>query len=183
MPTRQTAQYVIDKWAFLHATSSTYPKLQLKPPDSESSQNLQIDDRRTLETGVEPLLVEQLVTWILALVIGLVLWSIGGKILRPSLGMAGLIIGAALGWLAWTQIQGHAPLWALMLGTGVITSCVFMLAYKLVLAGILSILLSVFFMAASWSSMQAMNEGDPPSATIECTWCSGCWYAGRGINH
>ncbi|MCH2149453.1 MAG: hypothetical protein MK095_08480 [Phycisphaerales bacterium] len=115
---------------------------------------------------MEPLLVEQLVTWIVALAIGAVLWAMGGRILRPSLGMAGLIIGSALGWLAWTQIQGHAPLWALMLGTGVITACVCMLAYKLVLAGILSILLSVFFMAGSWSLMQTLSPDDPPSAPL-----------------
>jgi hypothetical protein len=133
---------------------------------SESSKCRPIDDRRTEETLVDPLLAEQLVTWVLALVIGVVLWSMGGKILRPSLGLTGLFLGATLGWLVWTQVQGHIPLWTLMLGSGIVTACVCMLAYKLVLAGLLSMLLSIFLMVAAWSLMESTNVDSPPSAPL-----------------
>ena len=115
---------------------------------------------------MDPLLAEQLATWALALVVGVVLWSMGGKILRPSLGLTGLFLGATLGWLVWTQVQGHIPLWTLMLGSGIVTACVCMLAYKLVLAGLLSILLSIFLMVAAWTLMESTNADSPPSAPL-----------------
>ena len=68
------------------------------------------------------MLAEQLVTCSVALLAGVVLWSMGVKILRPALGLAGLFIGAVLGWLTWTQVGDAAPMWALMLGFGIVVA-------------------------------------------------------------
>ncbi|MCH2137410.1 MAG: hypothetical protein MK101_12690 [Phycisphaerales bacterium] len=111
---------------------------------------------------MNPMLVEQLVTCSVGLLAGVVLWSMGVKILRPALGLAGLFIGAVLGWLAWTQVGEAAPMWTLMLGVGIVVACVSMLVYRLVLASLLATFLSIFFMVAAWSSLATVDAGGPP---------------------
>ena len=115
-----------------------------------------------MEFTVNPMLAEQLVTCGVALLAGVVLWSMGVKILRPALGLAGLFIGAVLGWLTWTQVGDTAPMWALMLGFGVVVACVSMLVYRMVLATLLAGFLSIFFMVAAWSSLATVDAGGPP---------------------
>ena len=108
------------------------------------------------------MLAEHLVICCVALLAGVVLWSMGVKILRPALGLAGLFIGAVLGWLTWTQVGDAAPMWALMLGFGIVVACVSMLVYRMVLASLLATFLSIFFMVAAWSSMAPVDVGGPP---------------------
>ncbi len=117
---------------------------------------------------MDPMLIEQLVFCVVALLAGVVLWSMGVKILRPALGLAGLFIGAILGWLAWTQVGDVAPMWTLMLGFGIVVACVSMLVYRMVLATLLSTFLSIFFMVGAWSGLATVDaDGPPPPPLVD----------------
>ncbi len=115
---------------------------------------------------MNPVLIEQLVMYGVALLAGLVLWGMGGRVLRPALGLAGVVIGSIIGWLAWALVQDLLPLWALVTGTAVVIGCVSMLVYRLILAGLLSLLLATGFMVGAWSFMDAGDLPPVPLVTL-----------------
>ena len=115
---------------------------------------------------MNPVLVEQLIMFGVALLAGLVLWGMGGRVLRPALGLAGVVIGSIIGWITWAQVQDLVPLWALVTGTAVVIGCVSMLVYRLLLAGLLSLLLATGFMVGAWSFMDAGDLPPVPLVTL-----------------
>jgi len=115
---------------------------------------------------VNPVLVEQLVMYGVALLAGLVLWGMGGRVLRPALGLAGVVIGSIIGWITWAQVQDLLPLWALVTGAAVVIGCVSMLVYRLLLACLLSLLLATGFMVGGWSFMDAGDLPPVPLVTL-----------------
>jgi len=101
-----------------------------------------------------------------ALLAGLVLWGMGGRVLRPALGLAGVVIGASIGWITWALVEDLVPLWALVAGTAVVIGCVSMLVYRLLLAGLLSLLLAMGCMIGAWCFMDPGDLTPVPLTTL-----------------
>ena len=58
---------------------------------------------------MDPVLVEQLVSFTIALVVGIVLWGLGVVVLRSAVALGGLVLGALMGWLTWVETGGTFP--------------------------------------------------------------------------
>ncbi|MDG2199578.1 MAG: hypothetical protein P8K80_00145 [Phycisphaerales bacterium] len=116
---------------------------------------------------MDPVLVEQLVSFTIALVVGIVLWGLGVVVLRSAVALGGLVLGALMGWLTWVETGGTFPLWAVLLVFAVVVACVSLLIYRLLLAGLLAAILSMVSLVTLWSvlSMSAtVAEGTIPEA-------------------
>lgn len=122
---------------------------------------------RELEQIVDPALVEQLVSFTIALVVGVILWGLGVVVLRSAVALGGLVLGALVGWLTWVETGGSFPLWVVLLVFAVVVACVSLLIYRLVLAGLLATILSMASLVTLWSvlAMSAtVTEGSIPEA-------------------
>ena len=115
---------------------------------------------------MNPVLIEQLVMYGVALLAGLVLWGMGGRLLRPALGLVGVVIGGAIGWICWSLVENLVPLWALVGGTALLIGCIGMLVYRLLLAGLLSLLLAIGCMVGAWCFMDQGELTPVPLATL-----------------
>ena len=116
---------------------------------------------------MDPVLVEQLVSFTIALVVGIILWGLGVVVLRSAVALGGLVLGALMGWLTWVETGGTFPLWAVLLVFAVVVACVSLLIYRLLLAGLLAAILSMVSLITLWSALAmsaTVAEGSIPEA-------------------
>jgi len=116
---------------------------------------------------VDPVLIEQLASFTIALAVGAVLWGLGVVVLRSAVALGGLVLGALVGWLTWVETGGTFPLWAVLLVFAVVVACVSLLIYRLLLAGLLAAILSMVSLVTLWSVLAmsgAAAEGSTPES-------------------
>lgn len=60
------------------------------------------------------------VAGIVAIVVGAVLWIAGGRMIRPTLGVTGLLLGGVAGWVFGSEYGDPWVLWGAVLGLGIV---------------------------------------------------------------
>ncbi|MHC4217528.1 MAG: hypothetical protein ACYSU7_03640 [Planctomycetota bacterium] len=94
---------------------------------------------------------------VLMLLVGLVLWVAGRRVLRTSFAAAGLILGGVLGWAA-TDLDVVAamtvPAWVFAVVGSVLAAIVFAAAYRMVLAGSIALLLATLAPLGVWTAAE-----------------------------
>lgn len=96
-----------------------------------------------LSRSIQELPLAGLVPVALAVVVGLLLWGAGRRLIRPGFAAAGLLIGLALGWIIGENINLGVPAFVPALVAGVGLAAVAALTYRLAVAGALAIVLGV----------------------------------------
>ncbi len=95
-----------------------------------------------------------LVPVILLIIVGLLMWTAGRKLLRPGFAAAGLLLGGAAGWLVGENINLGIPGWLVAIIVGIVVAAVASLAYRLAVASALAVVLGV----ASPMAVISINE-------------------------
>jgi hypothetical protein len=96
-----------------------------------------------LSQAIQNLPIAGLIPVILLLLVGIVLWAAGRKVLRAGFAVAGLIVGGAVGWIvAANSGLGLAP-WIPAVVLGIILACVAALGYRVAVAGALALVIGV----------------------------------------
>ncbi len=80
-----------------------------------------------------------LVPLLLLMVVGLLLWAVGFKILRAGFAAAGLLLGGVVGWILGDAFQLGVPAWGAALFLGLLFAAMGALTYRLAVAGALAI--------------------------------------------
>ena len=112
---------------------------------------------------------EQLVTFVLAILAGGVLWGLGAVVLRAGIALAGLALGALIGWLTWLETGGSFPLWIILLVFALAVGLVGLLIYRLLLAGLLSGILASVGLVTVWSMLTFVPSTDQSSVEDRTT--------------
>lgn len=112
---------------------------------------------------------EQLVCFGLALLAGGVLWAMGSMVLRLGIALAGMALGAMIGWLAWIETGGSFPLWIVMAVFAAVVGLVGLAIYRLLLAGLLAGICASVAFVTIWCLLALTPTGDPPSDRIPAT--------------
>lgn len=102
----------------------------------------------------------------LLVVVGLLLWAAGQRVLRAGFGAAGLLIGAFFGWLLGEMFNLGVPSWIAALFLGIVLACVAALTYRLAVAGALAL---VFGVGAPLAviTVHEIQSGETISAPVE----------------
>jgi hypothetical protein len=96
-----------------------------------------------LSQAIQNLPLAGLIPVILLLLVGVVLWAAGRKVLRAGFAVAGLIVGGAVGWIVAANTGlGLAP-WIPAVVLGIILACVAALGYRVAVAGALALVIGV----------------------------------------
>jgi hypothetical protein len=96
-----------------------------------------------LSGAIQNLPLAGLIPVVLLLLVGVVLWAAGRKVLRAGFAAAGLIVGGGIGWIvADASGIGLAP-WIPALVLGIILACVAALGYRVAVAGALALVIGV----------------------------------------
>jgi hypothetical protein len=90
-----------------------------------------------MSQAIQDLPLAGLIPVLLLMLVGLMLWAAGRKLLRAGFAAAGLIVGGALGLLLGTAI-GFSP-WIVALVLGIILACLAALAHRVAVAGSLAL--------------------------------------------
>ncbi|MAA51927.1 MAG: hypothetical protein CMJ41_02615 [Phycisphaerae bacterium] len=112
---------------------------------------------------------EQLVSFVLAILAGGVLWGLGAVVLRAGIALAGLALGALIGWLTWLETGGSFPLWIILLVFALAVGLVGLLIYRLLLAGLLSGILASVGLVTVWSMLTFVPSTDQSSVEDRTT--------------
>jgi F0F1-type ATP synthase assembly protein I len=92
-----------------------------------------------MSQAIQDLPLAGLIPVALLMLVGLMLWAAGRRVLRAGFGAAGLIVGGAIGLLLGTAL-GISP-WIVALILGVILACLAALAHRVAVAGSLALVL------------------------------------------
>ncbi|MHC5114783.1 MAG: hypothetical protein ACYTGP_10200, partial [Planctomycetota bacterium] len=92
---------------------------------------------------IETLSTPSLILLGLMVVVGLMLWGAGRRILRTGLAAAGLVVGAAAGWALADALQVGLPHWTIAAGVGIVFACIAALAYRIPVALAMGIVCAV----------------------------------------
>lgn len=84
-----------------------------------------------------------LIPLLLLLIVGLVLWSMGFRVLRAGFAAAGLLIGGVIGWILGDAYNLGVPAWGAALFLGLLLAALGALTYRLAVAGALALVFGV----------------------------------------
>jgi hypothetical protein len=93
----------------------------------------------------------------LLLLVGLLLWAAGRRVLRTGFGAAGLVLGGVLGWAAGgldVVAAMNVPAWVFAAVAAVVAALIFAAAYRLVLAAAVAVLLAALAPLAVWTASE-----------------------------
>jgi len=109
---------------------------------------------------------EALIIAVIAVTSGLILWAVGGRILRPSFLTIGGIIGAVSGYVIALAIEAPVPPWTVAVAGGIVLAVIAWLAYRPAIALTLAMLLGAACPIAviAWAESRGMNLVNPPAA-------------------
>lgn len=96
-----------------------------------------------LQQAIHDLPLASLIPVGLLLAVGLLLWAAGRKVLRAGFAIAGLVIGAGLGWILPSATGLNVDPWIPAFVLGVIVACVAALTHRLAVAGALAVVIGV----------------------------------------
>ena len=98
-----------------------------------------------------------LIPVVLLLLVGLVLWAAGRRVLRTGFAAAGLIFGGVMGYAAGgldIVAQMQLPAWVFAAVAAVVAALVFAAAYRLVLAAVIALLLAALAPLSVWTAAE-----------------------------
>jgi hypothetical protein len=98
-----------------------------------------------------------LIPVVLLLLVGLVLWAAGRRVLRTGFAAAGLVLGGVLGWAAGSlDVVGamNVPAWVFAAVAAVVAALIFAAAYRLVLAAVIALLLAALAPLSVWTAAE-----------------------------
>jgi len=80
----------------------------------------------------------------LLVILGLMLWAAGSRVMRAGFAALGLLLGGAAGWVAGVSLHlDGVPAWATAAVGGVLLACLAVLIFRVAIAGALGIVLAV----------------------------------------
>ncbi len=100
----------------------------------------------------------------LLVVVGLVLWSAGRRVLRAGFAAVGLIIGGVAGWVLGDSLNLAVSPWVVMALLALVMACVGALVFRLAVASMLAIVCGVAAPLAV-ITIAELQEGDGSSAS------------------
>jgi hypothetical protein len=105
-----------------------------------------------------------LIVSMMLLVIGLVLWAAGRRVLRPSFAALALIAGAGLGWVAGSNIDLGVPALAVAIIAALLCMCFAAMAFRALVATSMAAIIGVAAPMAVWGGAVIRNGGPPAAA-------------------
>ncbi len=84
-----------------------------------------------------------LIPLLLLLIVGLVLWAMGFRVLRAGFAAAGLLLGGVIGWILGDAYNLGVPAWGAALFLGLLLAALGALTYRLAVAGALALVFGV----------------------------------------
>lgn len=96
-----------------------------------------------LSRSIQELPLAALVPVALAVIVGLLLWAAGRRLLRPGFAAAGLLLGGAIGWIVGENVNMGVPAAIPAIVLGIVFAAVAALTYRLAVAVALGLVLGV----------------------------------------
>lgn len=96
-----------------------------------------------LSQSIQELPLAGLVPVALAVLVGLLLWAAGRRLVRPGFAAAGLLVGLAIGWIVGENINLGVPPVVPAVVAGVGLAAIAALTYRLAIAGALALVLGI----------------------------------------
>ena len=105
-----------------------------------------------------------LIASLILLVIGLVLWAAGRRVLRPAFGAIAFLGGIGAGWAAGVRLDLGVSLWVTALIVAFLFMCVAILAYRAMIATGMALVLTIIAPLAIWGGAEL--RGGVPVASL-----------------
>ncbi len=107
-------------------------------------------------------------------IVGLLLWAAGKKLLRFGFAILGIIVGGAIGWIIGESLHLGIWTWATTIVGAVVLACIMAIAYRLAIAGAMAMIFAVAspMGVISFAEWQARSEGktlqdiEAPNSTL-----------------
>ncbi|MDY7107052.1 MAG: hypothetical protein SYC29_00290 [Planctomycetota bacterium] len=96
-----------------------------------------------LSQAIQDLPLAGLIPVVMLIVVGIILWAAGRRVLRAGFAAAGLILGGAAGWILGDAVQLGVSPWITAAVLGIIIACVAALMYRVAVAGALALVFAV----------------------------------------
>ncbi|MCZ6834276.1 MAG: hypothetical protein O7G85_00745 [Planctomycetota bacterium] len=107
-----------------------------------------------LTQSIQSLPFASLVVSTLLVVIGLILWAAGRRVLKPSFAALALIAGAALGWLIGSRMDFGVPPWAYASIIALLCMCFAALAFRALIATSMALVVALAAPLALWGGAE-----------------------------
>ena len=118
-----------------------------------------------LMTSNTSMLTSPEMIWLVAtIIVGFILWTAGGWLLRSAVGTLGFGLGALGGLFVWLE-TGIGAAWVAPLLGAVIMACVALLAYRLLAGVMLATLLALICSTTAWAVLH-LSESNVPSPPV-----------------
>jgi hypothetical protein len=96
-----------------------------------------------LSQAIQDLPLAGLIPVVLLIIVGIILWAAGRRVLRAGFAAAGLIIGGAVGWMLGNALTLGVSPWITALVLGIIVACIAALMYRVAVAGALALVFGI----------------------------------------
>ena len=96
-----------------------------------------------LSQAIQDLPLAGLIPVVLLIIVGIILWAAGRKVLRAGFAAAGLIIGGAVGWVLGNALTWGISPWIAAAVLGIIVACIAALMYRVAVAGALALVFGI----------------------------------------
>ncbi len=96
-----------------------------------------------MSKAIQELPIASLIPIALLVIVGLLLWAAGRRVLKVGFAMAGLIVGGVIGWLIGAQFSIGIPPWVFAAVLGLLLACISALGFRMAVAAALGVVLGV----------------------------------------
>lgn len=108
-----------------------------------------------------------LIASLILLLIGLILWAAGRRVLRPAFGAIAFLGGIGAGWAAGIKIDLGVSLWVTALIVAFLFMCVAILAYRAMIATGMALVLTIIAPLAIWGGAELRSGAQVASLDPE----------------
>ncbi|MCH7603626.1 MAG: hypothetical protein IIB54_12750, partial [Planctomycetes bacterium] len=108
-----------------------------------------------------------LIASLILLIIGLILWAAGRRVLRPAFGAIAFVGGIGAGWAAGIKIDLGVSLWVTALIVAFLFMCVAILAYRAMIATGMALVLTIVAPLAIWGGAELRGRVEVASLAPE----------------
>lgn len=108
-----------------------------------------------------------LIASLILLLIGLILWAAGRRVLRPAFGAIAFLGGIGAGWAAGIKIDLGVSLWVTALIVAFLFMCVAILAYRAMIATGMALVLTIIAPLAIWGGAELRSGAQVASLNPE----------------
>lgn len=107
--------------------------------------------------------VEGMIPVVGLLLVGLLLWAAGRRVLKAGMAAAGLLLGGSVGWLIGEAVAiPHLPPWIVALVLAIVLAAIGALAFRVAVAGTLAMVLAIGAASAVWG-VAALRDSSAPA--------------------